>query len=99
MPLPSVPSGVVATLHNRDADRCVKIIRQPNGTFGFQEFRREPEDAGRWSLVSDTPAANLATREQALDAACGQVDWLREQVSGSGFQGPGINPGNLPPDT
>ena len=62
-------SNVVTTLHNRDADRCVKIIRQPDGTFGFQEFRREPEDAGRSTLVSEGARGAHATEAQALAAA------------------------------
>ena len=72
-------SGVVATLHSDDAHRCVKIIKQPDGRFGFQEFRREPEDAGGWTLVNDSPTANLASKEQALEAACAGVAWLRER--------------------
>ena len=84
-------TSVIDTLHNRDADRCVKIIRQPDGGFGFQEFRRDPEDAGRWTLVSETPTGHLATKAQALEAAWAGVAWLRDQVSGSRFQGPGTN--------
>ena len=39
--------------------------RALDGTFGFKEFRRDPEDAGGWTLVSDTPGAIFATQEQA----------------------------------
>lgn len=71
--------NVVTTVHNRDADRCVKIIRQPDGTFGFQEFRREPEDAGRWTLVSEGARGVHATQVQAVAAAEDDVAWLRDQ--------------------
>ena len=74
-------SNVVTTVHNRDADRCVKIIRQPDGRFGFQEFRREPEDAGGWTLVSEGSRGAHATQVQALAAAEDDVAWLREQQS------------------
>ncbi|HEY2564091.1 MAG TPA: hypothetical protein VGI44_10300, partial [Acidimicrobiales bacterium] len=30
----------------RMADRCVDIFSRPDGTFGFEEFRRDPEDMG-----------------------------------------------------
>ena len=69
-------SGVIATLHNEDANRCVKIMKRSDGTFGFSEFRRDPEDAGGWTLVSDHPQA-MPTGEQALAAARAGVAWLR----------------------
>jgi len=27
-------------------DRCVDVFARPDGTFGFEEFRRDPEDMG-----------------------------------------------------
>jgi hypothetical protein len=77
----SMASGVVATLHNRDADRCVKIIKQPDGKFGFQEYRRDPEDAGGWTLVRQNPRGTFASRAQAAAAAEDDVAWLRDQRS------------------
>jgi hypothetical protein len=70
-------SCVTMTLHDDDADRCVKIVNDPNGTFGFKEFRREPEDAGAWTIVSDAQAA-YATEAQAVAAARTSVAWLRD---------------------
>jgi hypothetical protein len=74
-------SDVIATLHNGDGDRCVKIVKRADGTFGLREFRKDPEDAGGWTLVSDSPTANHATKEQALDAARAGVAWLGEIAS------------------
>ena len=71
-------SSVVTTLHNEDGHRCVKITKGSDGTFGFAEFRRDPEDAGGWTLVSDTPPAIYATQEQATAAARAGIGWLRE---------------------
>jgi len=74
-------SDVIATLHNDDGYRCVKIVKQPDGTFGFQEFRRDPEDAGGWTLVRDNPRGTYATQVQAVAAAKGDVAWLGEMPS------------------
>jgi hypothetical protein len=74
-------SSVITTLHNDDAHRCVKIIKGSDGTFGFKEFRRDPEDAGGWTLVSDTPPAIYATQEQATAAARAGIGWLRDMAS------------------
>ena len=35
---------VLASHQTPEADRCVDIFSRPDGTFGFEEFRRDPED-------------------------------------------------------
>ena len=69
-------TGVITTLHNDAADRCVKIVKGSDGAFGFQEFRRDPEDAGGWTVVSD--AQPYPTEAQALAAAHASIPWLRD---------------------
>jgi hypothetical protein len=71
-----VSSDVITTLHNADGDRCVKIVKRPDGGFGLREFRRDPEDAGAWTLVGGVRGATYATAEQAAAAAHAGVDWL-----------------------
>lgn len=47
------PSWVVlASIENAESDRCVDVFRRPDGSFGFEEFRRDPEDAGAWTPVA-----------------------------------------------
>ena len=73
-------SDVTTTLHNDDAHKCVKIVKRPDGNFGFREFRRDPEDAGGWTLVSDSSQASYATEAQAAAAARAAVGWLRDNA-------------------
>jgi hypothetical protein len=37
---------VLASIETDDGLRCVDLFRRPDGTFGYQEFRRDPEDQG-----------------------------------------------------
>lgn len=74
-------SAVTTTLHNDGADRCVKVIRRSDGNFGFREFRRDPEDAGGWTLVGDSRQASYAAEKQATAAARSEVGWLRDNAS------------------
>jgi hypothetical protein len=37
---------VLASRENAEADRCIDIFVRGDGTFGFEEYRRDPEDAG-----------------------------------------------------
>ena len=71
--------GVIVSLHNDEVDRCVDIIERPDGTFGFKEFRRDPEDVEGWTLVNYNPGGTYATAEQAVAAARTCVVWLRDQ--------------------
>jgi hypothetical protein len=75
---PKQVSRVVVSLHSDDVARCVDIIGHPDGTFGFKEFRRDPEDRGGWTLVSYNPRAIFADQEQAVAAARAAVAWLRD---------------------
>ena len=42
---------VLASWESADRFRCVDIFRRPDGSFGFDEFRRDPEDMGAWTPV------------------------------------------------
>ncbi|HXE85447.1 MAG TPA: hypothetical protein VN524_01455 [Hyphomicrobiaceae bacterium] len=72
-------SHVIRSLHNDEVDRCVDILRHEDGTFGFKEFRRDPEDRGGWTLVSYNPQKIYSTEDQAVAAARAAVVWLRDE--------------------
>ena len=46
-------------------ERCVDLFERPDGTFGFEEFRRDFEDQGRWTAVSYYSGKTYPTRESA----------------------------------
>ena len=70
---------VVDSIENSTADRCVDLFLRPDGTYGFEEFRRDPEDAGAWTPLQYYAAATYASKDAALTAAMGAVIWLAEQ--------------------
>ena len=72
-------SEVIATVHNKGGDRAVKIMKGSDGTFGINEFRRDPEDAGGWTLVRENASGTYATQAQAVAAA--RAGWLRDTAS------------------
>lgn len=49
---------------------------RPDGTWGFEEFRRDPEDYGLWTPVAYFSHREYPTREAATDAARDAVQWL-----------------------
>jgi hypothetical protein len=67
---------VVTSHQSSEADRCVDIFRRPDDSFGFEEFRRDPEDMGAWTPVSYFSRRRFATEEEANNAANHAVPWL-----------------------
>jgi hypothetical protein len=67
---------VHASHQTPEANRCVDIFSRPDGTFGFEEFRRDPEDMGAWTPTSYFSAQEYATAELAVAAAKQAVPWL-----------------------
>jgi hypothetical protein len=67
---------VFESIENDEHDRCVDLFRRPDGSFGFEEFRRDPEDAGAWTPVSYFSGTAYPSREAAIGAAARAVPWL-----------------------
>lgn len=73
---------VLASLENQQHDRCVDIFLRPDGTHGFEEFRRDPEDAGAWTPVAFHAVRVFASADEARAAAASAVAWLEINPQG-----------------
>ena len=74
---------VLASPSTRSVDRCVDIFVRPDGTFGFEEFRRDPEDMGAWTPVAYYSTREYETEADALCAARVAVPWLPAVLDGN----------------
>jgi hypothetical protein len=54
----------------------VDIFARPNGTFGFEEFRKDPEDMGAWTPIGYFSGGVYPTADEAVTAARAAVSWL-----------------------
>lgn len=70
---------VVSSIENGERNRCVDVFMRPDGTFGFDEWRREPEDPGGWSLMYRDSRAVFATKEEAVVAARRVIPWYADR--------------------
>jgi hypothetical protein len=73
---------VVTSLEDAEGLRCVDIIKRTDGLFTFKEFRRDPEDSGRWTLVADYSQRTYASKTDALRAAASSLAWFAAVVDG-----------------
>jgi hypothetical protein len=74
---------VLASPSTPTVDRCVDIFARPDGTFGFEEFRRDPEDMGLWTPIAYYSSRGFGTEDEALAAARDAVPWLPAVLDGS----------------
>jgi hypothetical protein len=74
---------VLASPSTRAVDRCVDFFSRPDGTFGFEEFRRDPEDMGSWTPVAYYSGRAFPTEADARAAARDSVPWLPGVLDGS----------------
>lgn len=69
---------VFTSIENHEGNRCVDLFQRPDGTYGFEEFRKDPEDGGAWTPVRYYSAATYATQDETLRAAEGAVSWFAQ---------------------
>jgi hypothetical protein len=76
------PSWIVLdSIENAEHDHCVDLFRRPDDTYGFEEFRRDVEDAGAWTPIRYFSHAAYPSKEAALTAASTAVTWLAAALS------------------
>lgn len=72
----AVSITLVASYENPERDRCVDLFARDDGSFGFEEWRREPEDAGNWYRARYYASTIYATAAEALSEARAKVPWF-----------------------
>jgi len=72
-------SFTVVTSHQTpEANRCVDVFSRPDGPFGLEEFRRDPEDMGVWTPLSYFSGHQYRSEAEAVSAARRAVPgWTR----------------------
>jgi hypothetical protein len=83
---------VVASHQSPQADRCVDVFFRPDGTFGFEEFRRDPEDMGAWTPLSYFAGLAFSSEDEAMAAARRAVAWLGPFLDGPSASAPRTPP-------
>jgi hypothetical protein len=66
---------VVESIEDPQHNRRVDVFMRPDGSFGFEEFRRDVEDAGAWTPTGYYSNLRHASKGEAV-AAAAQVAWF-----------------------
>ena len=74
---------VFISIENFERDRCVDLFSRPDGSYGFEEFRRDPEDRGEWTPVQYYSGSVYTSEQATLEAALARVPWLADAIQRS----------------
>ena len=69
---------VIRSIEAPGSQVCVDVFRRPNGSFGFELYRRDPEDDGGWYPVGGFAELPFVSESAAVAAACDRVEWFGE---------------------
>jgi hypothetical protein len=64
------------SINSDDQTRCVDVFSRADGSFGFEEFRRDTEDARGWFPIGGFTGLSFPDQEQALLDAPARISWL-----------------------
>jgi hypothetical protein len=67
---------VTRSIETPDGGRCVDLFRRSDATYGFEEYRRDPEDGSGWFPIGFHAQAVFPTETAALAEARLRVAWL-----------------------
>ena len=71
------PGRVIRSINNPTADHCVDLFVREDGSFGYQQYRRDFEDGGGWFPVGYTMESRFSDEASALSEAEQTVSWFR----------------------
>lgn len=60
---------------------CVDVFLRPDGSFGFDEFRRDPEDGRGWYSIGYHGESQFESFDAAMAEALTKVSWLAEAIA------------------
>lgn len=69
---------VYDSLENEEHSRCVDLFRRQDGSYGFEEFRRDPEDGGIWTPMAFYSGCEFSSDALVRTAARASIPWLRQ---------------------
>lgn len=72
---------VLKSVDSPDKCRCVDIFLRPDGSFGFEEYRRDFEDVRGWYPIGFFGDRAFGSEEDALSEALTLVPWLRSAAT------------------
>ncbi len=71
---------VVRSINMHGGQMCVDIFIRPDGSFGFEQYRRDPEDPSGWFRTGSYGHRVFASEDLTLAAAQKALPWLNDAL-------------------
>lgn len=68
------------SLNSEDGSLCVDLFLRPDGTFGYEEFRRDIEDGRGWFPIGFFGEKVFSQQDDAWGEAITTIAWLRDRI-------------------
>ena len=73
---------VTKSISSDEGLRCIDIFRREDNSFGFEEYRKDPEANEGWFKIGfSEEVTKFASEEEAFDEACETIPWLSQRGS------------------
>jgi hypothetical protein len=72
---------VMRSINRDDGQVCVDIFVRPDGSYGFDEYRRDPEDTRGWYSIGHYDGKSFTSSDAAYTEALARIPWLRLLVT------------------
>ena len=73
---------VLSSIESDEGNRCIDFFERPDGTYGFEEYRRDPESASGWFVTGQYATEIYLSLEITVRAASEHVIWFsRKRVT------------------
>jgi hypothetical protein len=66
---------VLESISSSDGMLCVDFFDDPEDRYGFEHFRCDPEDQGRWIAIGGYASLRFESAMEAAEAAAHDVAW------------------------
>lgn len=67
---------VLHSFETPDGAQCVDLFRRPDGSYGFETYRRDAEDARGWFATGSYSRHSFPSETAAREAAVYAIPWL-----------------------
>ncbi len=74
-------SRVLHSFETPDGAQCVDLFQRPDGSFGFESYRRDAEDGRGWFTTGYFGRQSFVNERAALDDATARIPWLADIVA------------------
>jgi hypothetical protein len=71
---------VLRSIETPDGGRCVDFFIRPDGSYGFEEYRRDLEDGRGWFPIGFHIEKTFESDEESTAKALVTVSWLKDMI-------------------